>query len=126
MTAEEFPSNVSDFIHQYLPTMDHVEVLLFLFASPGAMCLPRAVEEATRIKLADVQRVLTEFTRAGLARVHDGSYGIEPATPYGEVIAVLARLYNTRPVSLVRVIYSRRAPFQTFADAFRLRKEDEK
>jgi hypothetical protein len=126
MMADEFPPGVVEFIHQHLPTMDHVEVLLFLFARPAEMHDSRAISEATRMKPVDAEGVLGVLMRAGLIRQLEGSFGAEEATPNRALIAVLAGLYNTRPVSLVRAIYSRPAPFQSFADAFRLRKEEEK
>jgi hypothetical protein len=57
--------------------------------------------------------------------VHEeGRYRLGPAAPEYEVIlATPARLYNERPVTLVRMIYApKEERIRAFADAFKLKK----
>ena len=62
----------------------------------------------------------------GTASGPPSRYRYEPATPaLRRAVELLAIAYNERPVTLVRAIYDRPSAIQSFADAFRIRKEDE-
>jgi hypothetical protein len=124
VTADEFPPAVLQLLHQHLPTMDHVEVLLLLFGEADRRHHVEAIASATRIPEHLVHSAVADLVSAGLVVRADGEVSFNEASGARNAIAQLADLYNTRPVTLVRAIYSRPSPLKSFVDAFRLRKGD--
>jgi hypothetical protein len=106
--------------------MAHVEALLLLHrVRPEARAVAEIAEAAQLATLAAARRCLEELAAGGLVAAdgRDG-YRFTPADPdVPTAVDALAQMYNEKPVTLVRAIYSRPAPVQAFADAFRLRKD---
>jgi hypothetical protein len=122
------PGEVRQLVARHVTTMEHVEVLLLLARAPERW---RDVEEIrTELRLpatALSPKVFAGLEGAGLVEA-DGrtppSYRYAPATAeLRRAVELLAVSYNERPVTLVRMIYERPSAVQTFADAFRIRKE---
>lgn len=113
-------------VGHHLATMDHVALLLAL--REGAERAHSATELAIRTGLEEgvVKRVLDELVAAHLVGRGADGFRYDPARDVAPAVDELAELYRTKPVSLVRAIYERppRA-VQSFADAFRIRKEGE-
>jgi DNA-binding IclR family transcriptional regulator len=107
--------------------MAHVEALLLLRRLHPASCPVAEVAEAAQLAtLPAARRCLEELAAGGLV-APDGHEAYRYA-PAGDTDAVdaLAQMYNERPVTLVRAIYNRLAPVEAFADAFRLRRDEER
>jgi DNA-binding IclR family transcriptional regulator len=113
-------------VNNHLATMDHVALLLAL--REGAEHVHSAPELAKRTGLDEtvVRRVLDDLVSAHLVGGGGEAFRYDPARDVAPAIAELAEMYRTKPVSLVRAMYERppRA-VQSFADAFRIRKEGE-
>jgi hypothetical protein len=80
---------------------------------------PTAVTEAA------ARRYLAHFEARGVvAQETDSSYCYAPASAeLDAVVGALTRVYNERPVTLVRMIYAPKdEKIRSFADAFRLKK----
>jgi len=107
--------------------MAHVEALLLLRgAEPEARPVPEIAAAAQIATLAAARRCLEELAAAGLVAVAgDGYRYTAAAADTRAAVDALAQMYNERPVTLVRAIYSRPASVQAFADAFRLRRDEE-
>lgn len=123
------PERVRRLVHEHLPSMEHVELLLLLVNSTDQSFLPsdaarelQVEPEATSRRLADLadSRLVAREGPAGMER-----YRYAPADlDLRNAVEQLADAYRTRPVSLIRVVYERPPESaQRFADAFRLRKE---
>lgn len=109
--------------------MEEVEVLLLLASDPAALT---AVEIRERLRLTPSALPMTSVARL----VANGLVAEEPnegATRYRyaparlelrRAVEQLAVAYNQFPVTLVRLVYHRPSPAQSFADEFRLRKDD--
>jgi len=113
------------FVYANIPSVDHFRVLLLLHDDPerswqafevvGRLRLPPPVAEAALAFLHG--RRLLRQDHADLC------YRYAPHTPeLSEMIHKLADLDRERPVSLIRMIYSRPTEPQAFADASRIRK----
>jgi hypothetical protein len=111
-----------EFIHRYLRTMDHVEILLCLHRPPEPRSLASLVED-TRLAESRAKAVIQELVTAGLIVASDATFLAVRSDDHESLLAELAEAYNSTPVALVRAIYSRPSPIQSFADAFRLRKD---
>jgi len=100
-------------VHGPVATMAHVELLLLMRTAAPAM--RSAAELATAAHVSDsatAQRCLDELTRAGLlTRVGDpAGFRYAPTdAALDSAVDALAAMYNEKPVTLVRALYSRRA-----------------
>lgn len=124
----EIPAEVRQLVRERVPTMDDVEVLMRLRASPDVPLSTREVEAAARLGPETTLRALRHLAREELVR-HDpaaDSWLFQPKTAAERrAVEALYTLYNQRPVTLVKLIYEQPAtPLRLFSDAFRLRKEE--
>lgn len=126
MLDPEIPTDVREMIQRHLATMDHVELLMLLRGDrEGSFSL---AELAGHMRKPDqlVEMCLGALMSAGLAaQLSDKTYryAVREDTLDGTAEAVV-KLYNERPVTLVRLLYERPpTAVNTFADAFMLRKE---
>lgn len=126
MADLDLPPAVLELINRYLPSHDHVEVLLRLAAEPDRRFTSDALLAELRVSRLVLETCLADLESAGLVG-RDPSDGMWRYSPrfdaLREGVKELAVAYNERPVTLVRAIYARPAtPIQSFADAFRIRK----
>jgi hypothetical protein len=129
MTEPALPAEVRALIRGPLATIAHVEALLLLRRmAPSPVSTDAVATEAQLPTPAAARRCLEELIGAGLAEgAGKDMYRYAPARPEaGAAVDALARMYNEKPVTLVRAVYARPAgPVQAFADAFRLRRDEE-
>jgi len=124
------PSEVRQLLARHAPSMEHVEVLLLLARDPSRALAVEDVRAALRLPgTALPPKTFAALEDGGLIE-RDAS--TPPAWRYAPANAALRRAvellaiaYNERPVTLIRVIYERPSPVQSFADAFRIRRDDE-
>ena len=111
-------------VNHHLATMDHVALLLACRDQVERTHSAAELAKRTGLDAVVVQRVLDELASAHLIAREGGGFRYDPAREVAPAIDELAELYRTKPVSLVRAVYERppRA-VQSFADAFRIRKE---
>jgi hypothetical protein len=122
------PDEVRKLIARHVHTMEHVEVLLLLARSPDrALGVDEIRTELRLPATALAPRTFAGLEDGRLIVADAGSparYRYAPGTAeLRHAVELLADAYNTRPVTLVRMIYERPNAAQVFADAFRLRKE---
>jgi hypothetical protein len=130
MEDSAFSDEFCRFIQTVLPSVDAAELLLALYESPDTWWTPAVLaaklRPASSISDADAQRYLDQFQARGMiAAGPDKSVQFRPADErLREQVRTLAQAYKERPVTLIRMIYALRdARIQTFADAFKLRRE---
>lgn len=108
--------------------MEHVELLLWLAADPARRAGPNEAAAIIHAKSDLAAKRLADLEEAGLLAQDEGEAGFRYApksTDLRDAVSELDVMYHQRPVTLVRGIYERPAsPVKSFADAFRLRKED--
>lgn len=126
MAHSELPDVVRRLVHGHLPTVDHVTVLLATHADPG-----RAFDAATIAPLVHVDeevaaRVLSELAGSHLVERSGSGYALAASPEVRDAVDELARMYNTKPVTLIRAVYERPpTSAQSFADAFRIRRPED-
>jgi hypothetical protein len=131
MTEANLSEKLLRFIQASLPTFTAAELLLFLAQHRDGAWKPEAIVariQPTQIALPAVREYLLLFRSQGLVVERpDDAFQYEPATPELEdAVSALSRAYNERPVTLIRTIYTiADAKIQSFADSFRLKKEEE-
>lgn len=122
--ADELPSEVQRLIAEVIASMDHVEVLRRLSAGRETTATAESLAGETNIATALLARVLHDLQDAHLIGITDGQIRYSANARDDAAVQSLIHMYNTRPVTLVRAVYARLSPVRTFADAFRIRRDD--
>jgi hypothetical protein len=124
----EISENVRELIRRRVTSMDHVEVLMRVFEAAGEPVTSQELERGARLGPQTVTRCATDLVNARLVS-HDpasDAYRYAPPNVDRATVEELASLYHQRPVTLVKLVYAQPpSPVKSFADAFRLRDEDD-
>jgi hypothetical protein len=123
--VSDVPLDAESFIAAYVGSVEELEIVLLLHAHPRRAWSAEGVANELRLDASSAAERLAEFARKGLVS-HDtsGFTYTPPDTKAREGLAALARIYPTRRNAVIRLIFSRpNEKVQTFADAFRLRKD---
>jgi hypothetical protein len=121
----DFSDAFCAFLQLSVTTINAAELLLLLFNNAETAWNPRELaaklEPLASLTEPEVAKHLELFQQRGLiVRAEGDQVRYQPAS--GEVdshVRTLSRLYNERPVTLIRVIYALRdTKIKTFADAF--------
>jgi hypothetical protein len=126
--ATDFPAEIEQFIGQNIESLAQLELLLLLRQDSGRSwsCFDLARQmyitpDVCSGIIADLERrgfVLRDAADSGLIRYRSGGAEVDA------LIDQLAALYHQRRVAVITLIYSKpMKKVQTFADAFRLRRE---
>jgi len=124
MDEYSLPPEVQRLIADALASMDHVEVL-FQLAQADDLTFERLVQ-TVHVTPAQLGKVLQDLEQAKVITKHGASYRVTQNSRNRASIDAFVTAYNTRPVTLIRAIYARPSPIRSFADAFRLRREDDR
>jgi hypothetical protein len=122
----DFSDAFCRFVQVQLPSVDLAELLLVAFHEPDVSWQARAAVErlpaGVNMTEADAAKHLQAFQAAGLL---DSAMRYRPASPeLAGFVQTLAKAYEERPVTLIRLIYALRdRKIRSFADAFKLRKD---
>ena len=128
---EPLPDDIRRFLDENIETIDQLEVLRVLGEKPDrewpAALLAAEVQADPQLVAAHVaalqgRGLLTSFQRGTELIARHGA-----RTPELQVlVGRLLQLYRERPVTMIKMVYERaKDPLRKFADAFRLRKEEE-
>jgi hypothetical protein len=123
----DFTDAFCGFLQRCVANVDAAEVLLTLAKNSETSFsvdeLRARLAPDTNVSDVDAQRCLDILQQCGVVtRETDKRFRYSPSPAYDAHVAVLARLYIERPVTLFRVIYALRdSKINTFADAFKLR-----
>jgi len=126
MEDADFSDEFCRFLHACVPSVQAAELLLLLAGEPAAAF--RAKEAAERVPAmgeTEAAKILQALHANGLAMAGvDQAYQYRPATEALKAhVVMLAKAYEERPVTLIRIIYALRdSKIRSFADAFRVRK----
>ena len=126
MADETVPDAVRHLLARHLPTVDHVAVLVLMATTPDQTHDARGVAAKTRVSDPVADAVLADLATAHLVQRDGAGFRFRPDARDRATVEQLAALYNSRPVTLMRVIYDRpTSTARSFADAFRIRKQEE-
>lgn len=129
-SVEPIPEDVSRFMHDYVETIDQLEILRVLSEVPDrewdiASLAHEVQAEPQRIRAhlaAMAARGLLSMTVQGpniTCRHGAGTPDLE------QMVSRLLQVYRERPVTMIKMVYERaKDPLRAFADAFRFRKKD--
>ena len=123
----DFTEEFCGFLQRCVATIDAAEFLRALAENPhrswGVDELRGALAPDTTIDEGDARRCLDALLQSEVVtRDVDNRFRYRPSAAHDAHVAVLARLYLERPVTLFRAIYAlRNSKISTFADALNLR-----
>lgn len=123
----DFTDEFCGFLQRCVSSVDAAELLLLLSREPDrsweAGELAAALAPGATLSESDVQRYVDALLqRAVVDRDAERRVRYRPAPAHDGHVALLARLYVERPVTLFRLIYALRdTKINTFAEAFKLR-----
>jgi hypothetical protein len=126
--VNDFPADVRQFIDQNIESLAQLEALLLLRKDPQRSWNAEEMAKALYVPVEMAQTLLAEFGRRQLTKIVppsdvQHSYNVVDAK-LDELIGRVATEYQERRVGVISLIYSKPLnKVQTFADAFRLRKE---
>jgi predicted ArsR family transcriptional regulator len=125
VTEPEFTRELRELIDHHLGSIDEIEVLLTVFARRGELMAPADVATATQKPESAAREHLKQLAARGFVVHHEMDDAYSYPTRAGDTdgaIEQLSRMYNERPVTLIRALYDRPSTaVRSFADAFRLR-----
>jgi hypothetical protein len=103
-----------------------LELLLLISREADRSWTSEDLNRDLRGSLALVEDILLRFVAAGLVATEpEGRFRFRPATPeLARLVEQLQQEYSTRPLAIVReIVSSPNAKIQTFADAFKVKKD---
>jgi hypothetical protein len=128
MAAPHLPPEDQELVSRRQGTMEEIETLLAL-ADAAAPLTINEISERLRLPLGalpstSLQRLVASQLVAVESEGETERYRYAPATPeLRRSVDLLRVAYNERPVTLVRLVYQRPTVAQSFADAFRIKRE---
>jgi len=128
MKDPDFSEELRSFIQETIPTLDAAELLILLASAPDRAHHVGAIIEAlhpTVVTDTEVRRYLKQFQAQGLVAARESdAFQYAPDTPELDgAVRTLMRVYNERPVTLVRIIFGPKdEKIRSFAEAFRIKK----
>jgi hypothetical protein len=126
--SDEFPAELRQFIARHVESIAQLEALLILRQDAQRAWCSEQLAQRLYITPEMGAALLADLERRGFAvrLPEDRAYQYRsPNTADDQLVADLAALYQSRRVAVITEIYSKPVnKVQTFADAFRLRREE--
>jgi hypothetical protein len=126
--SDVFPAELKSFIAQHVESLAQLEALFILRQDPQQAWQSSDLAQRLYITPEMCEGILVDLARRGFAvrGPEPGAYHYHPQDPAADrLLGDLATLYQQRRVAVITEIYSKPVNrVQTFADAFRLRREE--
>jgi hypothetical protein len=126
MAGFAIPDVVREFITRHVDSVEALEVLLWLRRT-GAETDAATLAGELRSSVPSVLQRVAELKAHGLLQpgTQPGTFRYAPAKPgVDTTVALLADCYRTAPFRTMELVYAKPADkIQTFADAFKLKKD---
>lgn len=128
--AKQLPARTANFIRRYINSLEQLEILLLLSSAPDRRLSVEEIYEEIRSNRDSIQRRLDQMTAQGLVepsgREEQRVFRYKAATPeLVEAIEELSVVYKEHRVTVIELIFAEPpSPIQGFADAFRIRKDE--
>jgi hypothetical protein len=128
MAGESLPTAVRQLLARYIQSVEQLEVLLLVRSDPQRAWTSDEVYNVIRSSKASVTQRLERFTADGFLVEEAGEprrYRYEPKTrELATAVDETASVYGTWRIRVIEAIFAPPSdPVQSFADAFKLRKD---
>ena len=124
--TDDFPLELRQFIDRNVESIVQLEALLLLRRDPSRGWNADQIAKSLYISAEMSRALIADLDRRGFIKPQsEAMYSYQPTDPEADLlIGQLAKFYDERRVAVISLIYSKPVnKVQTFADAFRLRKE---
>lgn len=126
MSARDFPRPFVTFVNKYISSVEQIEVLLILLANPERSWSVDEISAILRSSRRSIETRLSALIASGLAGMPEaGYYRYSARGRTHEMVQTLQAEYGARRFSVIELVFSRPDPARSFADAFRLREEED-
>ena len=127
MAETALTAELKRFIAGYIPSLEHLEILLLMAAPPARQWTVASVYDVIKSSDTGVQKALDELAEMKLVAREGANYRYAPASPeIAKLVADLGEAYRTRRIRVVEIIYSPELDaLREFQRAFRFRKKEE-
>lgn len=123
--SAELPENLRRLLIAHIDSIEQLEVLLLLHRDGTRAWRTDEIATELRTSLESASSRLEDLRRRRLAEGDGQTYTLGRG-PEARDVAELATLYRTRRVSVINYIFTKPADrIRSFADAFKLRKDDD-
>ncbi len=131
MANDLIPEDVRQFIIDKIDSVAELEGLLLLRRNPDTEWNSEALAQRLYTSQEQTEDVLTRLYSQGFLTVKESqtlSYRYQPSSlKLAEMVDLVAEIYSNYLVPVTNLIHSKpQSKVQQFADAFKLRKEEEK
>jgi len=132
MPEEATPPEVAEFIAQYISSLEQLEVIMAVSQEPARAWTVADVYAVVQSNETSIGKRLAGFAAAGLLQVGERTEPpnyrfAPPSAALQDAVAATIQFYRLRPVTTIELIFGRAKaptdPAQTFADAFKFRKD---
>ncbi len=126
---DPIPSTVKQFLYANIDAVDQLEILRLVVTEANKEHSALALTHALQVPAETVEAHIKALSSRGLLKIISEQpltcrHGPHPAE-LEEPVQQLVKTYVERPVSLIKMVYEKpKETFRSFADAFRLKKED--
>jgi predicted transcriptional regulator of viral defense system len=122
----EFSPAFRTFINKNISSVEQIEVLLILHANPERVWTIEEISAILRSSPNSIRSRLTALEERNLCNgLQEAGYRYSAGGRLDEMVETLAQEYAQRRFSVIELVFSRPDAARSFADAFRLREEDE-
>lgn len=129
MPEEAIPEDIRRFVLQSIDSVALLEALLLMRSQPQQEWDADTLSRRLYISAAETGRILNSLRAQGLCEVSDKGYRYQPERSEQAVLVDrLAQVYAQRLIAITHLIHQRgsgKSSAQSFADAFKLRKDPE-
>ena len=126
MSQGQFSSEFRTFINKNINSIEQIEVLLILRANPERLWTVDEISAIMRSSPNSIRSRLQSLAAKKLSvAVSDQEYRYAASGRLDAMVEVLAEEYGRRRFSVIELVFSRPDAARQFADAFRLRDEED-
>lgn len=125
MAKREFSPALRAFVAKYITSIEQIEVLLRLHDAPDRIWSTEDLSALLRSSPYAIESRLPALTAAKLVEQVEGGYRYRAVGRLHASVEELNREYSERRFSVIELVFSRPDPLRSFAEAFRLKDEQE-
>lgn len=120
----DLPEELCKLLEDHIDSVAQLEALLLLLNSPDVVWNPQTAAKRLYIAEYEANSVLAHLTAHNLIRQDPEGYRYQPNSEELEkAISLLAVQYRTHLIQITKLIHSKPRAIQSFADAFKLKKD---
>lgn len=124
--GQKIPEEAQDLIARHIHSVAQLEALLYLRAAAGEVVTAESLGRAQKIGPDMASDLLTDLAGRGFLEKRDDGFLYKPKDTLSRPVDVVAEAYSAYRVTIINLIFSKPSEgVQSFADAFRVRRDDE-